>query len=135
VYKDSFSTSQTTQSVSITKTNPLMLFRKVTAVGRQNNRTVHNNTNMQKGLMLEQMVHIVTAEHQSYSMVSVPRPWRLIADLWRQGSGFDPCLIWVGFMVNKSGTMTGSSPSTSFFSCPYYSTNATCSVTGPSRPL
>ena len=67
--------------VSITKTNPLMLFRKVTAVGRQNNRTVHNNTNMQKGLMLEQMVHIVTAEHQSYSMVSVPRPWRLIADL------------------------------------------------------
>jgi len=60
-----------------------MLFRKFIAVGHQNNRTVHNNTNMQKGLMLEQMVHVVTAEHQRYSMVSVPRPWRLIADLWR----------------------------------------------------
>jgi len=72
VYKDSFSTSHATQSVCITKTNPLILFRKVMAVGRENNRTVHVNTKMQKRLMLKQMVHIVTAEHQRCSLYRCP---------------------------------------------------------------
>jgi hypothetical protein len=99
VYRDSFSTSQTTQSVSVTKTNPLMLFRKVIAVCRENNRTVHINTNsahkhgdtwtqtvthkhkqwhintkIQKRLMLKQMVHIVTAQHQRCGLYRCPFP-------------------------------------------------------------